>query len=773
LNTPIELGQGKSPRRLLYGMHETIVYRPDDLTHNPGEAHPPGAPAPVSRRPWLPLVALVAAMAIVTAVWVSIDRRPPESDHANHLERALRCHRSLAEGGSSAIQAILLESSFYPPLVTCLAGLLYFVAPVTPMTAQALMMAFLALGVAALFALGRRLLDAEAGLLAAFFFATAPFVVLSLTNFQLDIPLAAMVALTLSLLARDDAFSRWTWSATLGVVLGLGLLTKPTFWTYVLPAVLWSAWPAWRAPDRRHRLTLLGVTLVIAAALALPWYGPRLVGLPMQVVNRSFKQAAEVGQAEALTPAGLLFYPRVFMPQFGFLAVPLFAWGLWALRTRPRARGFLWLSALAPFLIYSLIQNKNLRYTLPILPAVAVVAAVGVQSLPRGWKRATIYGCLAAGALQISMTAFALPRPPLLTIFLGPLPISFPPSPADWQEDKVLDDVMRAAGGKPATVSVVPNYNFFSVSNFRYEALRRGLPLVVTRGFTGPPLGIDFVILKTGSQGPSFTVAKAERLSRAFAEDPYLAAIFPVIAEYPLPDQSRGILRARRIPPVRDVAPAELAQRLERAHEAALADYVRDAEDLRVTVSYRPEAILRGEVDRVRVEARAATVGELKRRGRAPLRVHDARIDVERLLIDPQRFVDTGAIEILDAGSFSITRLLITQSDVDALLRGQPEGRLLTVQLDDGAAEVKLKRFPAQARVSVRVQTADPPLALRVDDVRIAGVPVPGFLVDWVVRNFDPTPRLRNLPVPVSFGTVHFRPGRIEIGDPGAPGGSK
>ena len=174
---------------------------------------------------------------------------------------------------------------------------------------------------------------------------------------------------------------------------------------------------------------LLGAALAIAAALALPWYGPRLVGLPMQVLNRSFKQAAEVGQAEALTPAGLLFYPRVFLPQFGFLAAPLFAWGLWALRTRRGARGFLWLSALAPFLIYSLIQNKNLRYTLPILPAAALVTAVGVQALARSWKRAAIWGCLAAGALQISMTAFALPRPPVFSIFLTPLPSPFLPTP--------------------------------------------------------------------------------------------------------------------------------------------------------------------------------------------------------------------------------------------------------------------------------------------------------------------------------------------------------
>src|SRR5262249_54528223 len=446
-----------------------------------------------------------------------------------------------------------------------------------------------------------------------------------------------------------------------------------------------------------RRFALLGLAMVMAATLALPWYGPRLIGLPMQVLNRSFKQAAEAGQIEAMTPAGLLFYPRVFLPQFGLLAGPFCAWGLWALRKKPEARAYLWLSTLVPFVLYSLIQNKNLRYTLPILPAAAVVAAVGVQALARRLKQTAIWACLAVAALQISMTAFAVPRPPVFSIFLTPLPISFPPNPADGQEDKVLNDVMRASGGKPATVAVVPNFNFFSVSNFRYEALRRGLPLQVTRGWTGPPLGIDFVILKTGSQGPAMTVEKAERLSRTFVDDPYLAAIFPVIAEYRLPDASFGILRTRRIAPV-DLPPAELARRFERAQESALADYVRDAEDLRISLSYRPEAIVRGLVDRIRVEARSVTVGELRRRGRAPLRLRNARIEAERLLFDPHRLVESGALQILDAGGMRIDTLLITQADVDALLAGQPAGAVLTVRLDDGAAEVRLKGFPIEAR---------------------------------------------------------------------------
>ena len=167
------------------------------------------------------------------------------------------------------------------------------------------MMAFLALAMAALYGLGRRLADAETGVWAAFLFATAPFVVFSLTNFQLDLPLAAMVAFAVYALVRSESFGNARWSLALGAVFGFGMLTKPPFAIYAAPPVLWGLWCALRSPDRRRRLGWAAAALAIGALLALPWYGPRLFGLPMQILNRSFKQAAEQQNPEPLTSAAL------------------------------------------------------------------------------------------------------------------------------------------------------------------------------------------------------------------------------------------------------------------------------------------------------------------------------------------------------------------------------------------------------------------------------------------------------------------------------------
>ena len=104
----------------------------------------------------------------MVAIWTSIDRRPPEWDYANYLGRALQCYRILAEPRHDRAREILAATAFYPPVTTCAPGLLCFLFPVVPLTAQAVMLGFLALGVASVLLLSRRLLDTEAGLLAAF-----------------------------------------------------------------------------------------------------------------------------------------------------------------------------------------------------------------------------------------------------------------------------------------------------------------------------------------------------------------------------------------------------------------------------------------------------------------------------------------------------------------------------------------------------------------------------------------------------------------------------
>jgi hypothetical protein len=88
----------------------------------------------------------------------------------------------------------------------------------------------------------------------------------------------------------------------------------------------------------------------------------------------------------------------------------------------------------------------------------------------------------------------------------------------------------------------------------------------------------------------------------------------------------------------------------------------------------------------------------------------------------------------------------------------------MRIGLGEGAAELAYPRFGATARLALLPGASGAPFALSVRDLRVAGLPIPSGLVDWVARNFDPTLRLRDLPVEVTVAPIRIRPGRIEIG---------
>ena len=264
--------------------------------------------------PWRERAAVAAGwllLAAVALVWTALDRRPPEWDHANHLERVVHCARDVAAGDA---RALVERSSFYPPLATCAGALVYRFWPSDAAAGVVTMLGFLGLGMASVLALGRAVASGSAGVAGALLFGTAPFVVFSVLNFQLDLPLAAMVALTLVALLTTDHF-RSTGSALLtGVVAGLGMLTKPTFALYVLPAALVLA------PRERRSVANAALAVLTASALSLPWYGPRLMGLPAQIGARGGRLAAEQGHPDPLSWTGLTFYPVWGVAQFGVVA---------------------------------------------------------------------------------------------------------------------------------------------------------------------------------------------------------------------------------------------------------------------------------------------------------------------------------------------------------------------------------------------------------------------------------------------------------------------
>ncbi len=704
-------------------------------------------------REWATVAVAWALLATVAGAWLAVDRRPPEWDHANHLERAALCTRDLRTGD---LRAIFERSTFYPPLAVCVAGAAGLLVPAGA-AAGAAMLAFLALGMAAVYLLGRAVDGGRAGVAAALLFGAAPFVVFSALRFQLDLPLAAMVALALASLLATDDLRRLVPALGLGVVCGLGMLTKPTFALYVVPPVVLLL-----ARGGRRALPGAALATLVAAALSLPWFGPRLLGLGAQVDARAFAQAAESGHPEVLTLTGLAFYPRLLGYQVGFLTALLVVAGL--VVAALRRQWLLLVAALAPLLVLALIRNKNLRYSLPLLGVLAVLAALALDRLPGRARRAAAVALIVVSVVQVGAITLGVPRnrlvPGLGTWWVPDSPLKR----ADWHHAEILALLERDRHGAPATVSVVPNYAFFSVSNFRYYAIRDGLGLTFVRAWDDPPLGIDYMVLKSGDLGPSWTAEKSRRVAERLAGDPALARVFPVIGEFPLPDGSTASVRARRIGRVSDTLPAAIAAAVEAGLRRRLGEVARDVEGLDIRLVH-DDGILEGRVERVEIRAAAATLGEFTRPGTSYLRVRDLGVTLDGLVVNPWSAREGGRFEPLDVGRLRLQSATVTIDDLQAYIAGLKRFQRSTVAADGDALAVTVRQAGPDVSARVRLAAAaDRPFALLAERVRVGGVPVPGALVNWVIRNFDPSPRIASrVPFPVEIGRVTVRDQALRI----------
>jgi hypothetical protein len=380
---------------------------------------------------------------------------------------------------------------------------------------------------------------------------------------------------------------------------------------------------------------------------------------------------------------------------------------------------------------------------------------------------------LAIVALQVSATAFGLPAAVGIPGTRLAAAIPAPPSTADWRHAEILDAIERHAGGRhvAATVSIVPNHPHFSTSNFRYYTVRDGRPLRIVRAWEDPPVGVRYMVLKSGDVGPPWTESKSRRAMVKLAGDPDLARAFPVIAELPLPDGSVATLRARDLAAGVDADPDALRAALARAVRRRLDEVARDVEGLEVRVS--PGArIARGQVERLDVVARRATVGELRKPGAAVLVVDDLHLVMEDVLLNPWALSHAERFDPLDARRIRLASATIRAEALQAFLADLKEFAGMRVQLEPDALAfaVRLPGPDVSGRVRVLPATGRP-FMLDPDRVRVGGIPVPTPLVGWVFRNFDASLRIGDrLPVPVEIAAVQVTRDAVRIAGARAPG---
>lgn len=504
-------------------------------------------------RPVLALSILVLACAAATFAWHLRDTRPPLQEEAQHLRAGLRCLRESASPPAPwrAIPFIISDGT-PPPLLYSATLPLYLIAGTDRAVAGLVPVLFLSLMLVSVYGTGARLFSRTAGMLAAFILACYPLVIALSRLYLPDLPLAAMLSVTIYCALRAEGFRRGSWCAILGLALGLGMLTAWRFIIYAAPPLLLLSLPPrnelFLAAPRARKVRNLAATAAIAALVAAPWYACNLG----DVLHTALPDAGRISYLPRLLLSPRALCQSILPPMAAFLVAGT---AVLALRRKLPILLILWL--LVPLASAAVFPHTAPRCASAALPAAALITAAGLCLIPRrAMRRLCVAAACAVSAVNAALLTVPIPweRAGALRaadflrrhapggalgtgIFRTELPCCGmgPPRRESWCMEELLSDITRLSGATegrkvPIAWFIAPQERF-NRSSLLYTLEQGNYPLELVK-----PDKARFVLTRF--------VADEQAARFSAWSGPWLHC--RTIKSYRLPDNSQAVLYAAR-----------------------------------------------------------------------------------------------------------------------------------------------------------------------------------------------------------------------------------
>ncbi len=438
------------------------------------------------------LTGVVSAVTGLNVLWRSIETRPPHWDMGHHLANSLvYLHGFSLTDPLPFIDGFL----FYPPLVYWVTDVFYAVFGNESLwVAMVSNVVWLGVLVFSTYAIGKTLWNPRVGRLAVVFVVTAPMIVSSSKEYMLDMPVTAMTALCLYFLIRAECFARRRYSLLFGAACGCGLLVKWTLPLVLVVPVLHAVATGLHDARVRRRVAPL-VNLLGACALALAiagtWYVHNLIKILGSLSYYSGAEGVVQGNPRVGTPASVYWYLwDLFNDQLYLVPFLMFGAGVvFCFRRRAFASRNLFpiLTIVGGYVVLTLLRHKDARYSLPLLPAVAIVATSWLEYVSARARKAisvafAVYG--AAAFLAISFGTSVLPKSVTLpapwasfghkevTLFAQHGYVIGPPTHEQWHQEDLFRTIARFPEAERRFAYSGADTVWFNKHGLNYFALR-------------------------------------------------------------------------------------------------------------------------------------------------------------------------------------------------------------------------------------------------------------------------------------------------------------
>lgn len=327
-------------------------------------------------------------------LWVHLNSVVPYYDTAGHTNLA-HIYANIFSGELVAnVSSYLKVSTYYPPLAYLAGGLVTSITGYYYKNLQYFSVLVLGLTLLALWSYTNQLTKNKLlSWFAVLFFAFMPHVWEQARYFMLDLPLTCLLLTSLYFLERSLGFSRPKSTAFFFLFAGLAQLTKWYAGLYLIIPFTITLFSYLKAEKRLSPIRLL-VFSFVTFALISPWY---LTNFKDIVDSASiFSQPDQGDPVSIFSTKNLLYYlTRIASYQIvslNFIWLLISSYLLLKFNS-PRKR-FLIAQIALPYLIFTYIGNKNLRYIMPLLPFISIVMGYGMYKLGKINKNKAIFAFL-------------------------------------------------------------------------------------------------------------------------------------------------------------------------------------------------------------------------------------------------------------------------------------------------------------------------------------------------------------------------------------------
>ena len=520
-------------------------------------------------------------LSISTIAWTLRDQTPPAWDPSDHLRYAYDYYRLLAHADFSGFARELFSTRhFYAPFVHLVSAAMFLVFGASKLTGIFVNLLSLAAMLWAVSWMSRFLYskapdaglsDASSGLrvvtlsvLPALIAASYHFSAWLLHDAFLDYPLTAAVTVSFALLIRAGDFRVPRHALAFGVAAGIGLLVKQTFaFFFVLPA-LYVVIRVLLTRDRRAILNL-ALAAVVMIVVASVWYGPHLQDV-IAIYRENRQAAVNENEAPLFTFDSNFFYVHALLSmQMQLPLAVIFVAGLVYSLLRCRKQSvMLYLWILSGIACFALVANKDVRYTVPVLPAAALISVCWVRQFkPRLATLRTALGksvdvlktalvaAIAVWALVSFFnaqwpragwgTAIDTPRYRWMVFARNYYGFDHRPLDNDWSVPGIVQTLSDHQTRPPPVLGVVVNLPYLNPSSValyaRFLASERAAPPMIDVRWVNDLSMIDrlddcdFVLVRTGLDRADWVASverEVERLIRSNPDRFVRAAGFPI-----------------------------------------------------------------------------------------------------------------------------------------------------------------------------------------------------------------------------------------------------